>query len=252
MLEEVETATRTHHTSQFSECRSHVGNRAQRERAQGTVTGVVGERDLLPVETDVFHPHTAGDDARFGQSAGDVGRLDGVHDVDFIGVGRHVQAGAKADLHDSPEEAGRHLAAPCVQFRRTAGAIDDPRKDSLAVDTHARHGTRGLNSDSDSHGDDVLYGEREISRLEELHGVRPTRAPQVGGPGRRFHRRIGERCRLRGSATHVRALVGDQEMQIDVLNDGSTWIPAPGTPAGIGTPAEAIRLLDHDGWKPAV
>jgi ABC-type Fe3+/spermidine/putrescine transport system ATPase subunit len=48
-----------------------------------------------------------------------------------------------------------------------------------------------------------------------------------------------------GSTTHIRLTVADGEMQIVLPNDGSAWVPAPGTRIGVEFPADAIRLLDR-------
>lgn len=46
-----------------------------------------------------------------------------------------------------------------------------------------------------------------------------------------------------GSTTHVRAGAGDLEVQVVVPNDGSVWVPAPGTDVAIEVPPEALRVL---------
>lgn len=51
-----------------------------------------------------------------------------------------------------------------------------------------------------------------------------------------------------GSTTHIAVAVAgadDRHLQIVVPNDGSTWVPAPGTEIGVEIPADAIRLLAH-------
>jgi spermidine/putrescine transport system ATP-binding protein len=48
-----------------------------------------------------------------------------------------------------------------------------------------------------------------------------------------------------GSTTHIRVVVDDRELQIVVPNDGSTWVPAPGSAVGVDVPADAIRLLER-------
>ena len=46
-----------------------------------------------------------------------------------------------------------------------------------------------------------------------------------------------------GSTTHLRVILAGRELQIVLPNDGSTWVPAPGTEIGVDIPADAFRLL---------
>ena len=46
-----------------------------------------------------------------------------------------------------------------------------------------------------------------------------------------------------GSTTHVRVDVTDRQLQVVLPNDGSTWVPAPGTEVGVDVPSDAIRVL---------
>lgn len=46
-----------------------------------------------------------------------------------------------------------------------------------------------------------------------------------------------------GSTTHVRVDAIDRQLQVVLPNDGSTWVPAPGTEVGIDVPADSIRVL---------
>jgi spermidine/putrescine transport system ATP-binding protein len=46
-----------------------------------------------------------------------------------------------------------------------------------------------------------------------------------------------------GSTTHIRVAVADRQLQVVVPNDGSTWVPTPGTQVGVDIPTDAIRLL---------
>ena len=48
-----------------------------------------------------------------------------------------------------------------------------------------------------------------------------------------------------GSTTHIRVAIDDRQLQVVVPNDGSTWVPTPGTHVGVDIPADAIRLLDR-------
>jgi spermidine/putrescine transport system ATP-binding protein len=48
-----------------------------------------------------------------------------------------------------------------------------------------------------------------------------------------------------GSTTHVRLMVADRELQVVLPNDGSAWVPAPGTRIGVDFPTDALRLLDR-------
>jgi spermidine/putrescine transport system ATP-binding protein len=46
-----------------------------------------------------------------------------------------------------------------------------------------------------------------------------------------------------GSTTHVRVEVSGHELQIVSSNDGTAWVPAPGTQVGVSVPADAVRIL---------
>jgi hypothetical protein len=37
--------------------------------------------------------------------------------------------------------------------------------------------------------------------------------------------------------------VGDRSLHVVVPNDGSTWVPAPGSEVGVSIPADAVRVL---------
>jgi len=74
--------------------------------------------------------------------------------------------------------------------------------------------------------------------------ARPERL-KVVAPGEGFVDGVIDDVVFVGSSTHVRTLVADQEIQIVLSNDGSIWIPAPGTAVGVDIPADAVRLLDR-------
>jgi spermidine/putrescine transport system ATP-binding protein len=46
-----------------------------------------------------------------------------------------------------------------------------------------------------------------------------------------------------GSTTHVRVDALDRQLQVVLPNDGTTWVPAPGTEVGVDVPADSIRVL---------
>jgi spermidine/putrescine transport system ATP-binding protein len=46
-----------------------------------------------------------------------------------------------------------------------------------------------------------------------------------------------------GSTTHIRVDVSGRQLQVVVANDGSTFVPTPGTEVGIEIPPDALRLL---------
>ncbi len=48
-----------------------------------------------------------------------------------------------------------------------------------------------------------------------------------------------------GSTTHLRVLVSGRELQVVLANDGSSWVPAPGTVIGVDIPPDAFRLLER-------
>ncbi len=48
-----------------------------------------------------------------------------------------------------------------------------------------------------------------------------------------------------GSTTHVKFLIDSRPLQVVVPNDGTSWVPAPGTSAGVDIPLDAIRLLPY-------
>lgn len=53
MLEKVESSSRPHHTTQFSQSATGIRDGAQRERGESAVTALVVEGEGLTVETDV-------------------------------------------------------------------------------------------------------------------------------------------------------------------------------------------------------
>ncbi len=46
-----------------------------------------------------------------------------------------------------------------------------------------------------------------------------------------------------GSSTHVRVSVAGEELEVVLSNDGTSWVPTPGTEVGIMLPVGAFRLL---------
>jgi ABC-type Fe3+/spermidine/putrescine transport system ATPase subunit len=46
-----------------------------------------------------------------------------------------------------------------------------------------------------------------------------------------------------GSMSHIQVDVDSRKLHVVVPNDGSTWVPAPGTAIGVAIPADAVRLL---------
>jgi spermidine/putrescine transport system ATP-binding protein len=48
-----------------------------------------------------------------------------------------------------------------------------------------------------------------------------------------------------GSTTHINVAVAGRELQVVIANDGTTFVPTPGTEVGVEIPADAIRLLQR-------
>lgn len=48
-----------------------------------------------------------------------------------------------------------------------------------------------------------------------------------------------------GSTTHVRVAVGDEQLQIVLSNDGTSWVPTPGTEVGVGLVPASLRVLER-------
>ncbi len=48
-----------------------------------------------------------------------------------------------------------------------------------------------------------------------------------------------------GSTSHIKAAIGQREIQVVVPNDGVTSVPTPGTEVGLSIPPDAIRVLKH-------
>jgi spermidine/putrescine transport system ATP-binding protein len=46
-----------------------------------------------------------------------------------------------------------------------------------------------------------------------------------------------------GSTTHVRVDIDGHELQTVLSNDGTAWVPVPGTEVGVVMPTDSIRLL---------
>ena len=143
VLEEVELPTGPQDPSHFSEGPGRVGDGAEGESGEGGVDGLVGERDVLTVETDELHWHGGRCDALRRQRTSDRRRIDGEDLLDLVGVHRHVEARAEPDLeHDAAEtrdgaspvaanlfvaqhdvgQPGYHLLAPCAH----AGSVRTP------------------------------------------------------------------------------------------------------------------------------
>jgi len=93
----------------------------------------------------------------------------------------------------------------------------------------------------------AVLGRQLMAATGEMRGdctvfARPERV-QVVASGDGFVDGVVSDVAFVGSTTHVRLLVEGQEMQVVLSNDGSSWIPAPGTAVGIEIPGDAIRLL---------
>lgn len=139
VLEKVERAARTHHSTQFREGKSSIGNRAQRERREGGITAGVTEGDGLAVEADMLDGDRRGGNSAGGQSPSDLGRFDREDNIDRGRVVRHIESGAEADLdHPAPQAAGD----PGAPFRHTGSAtssVHEPGQDVLTVKAHVRN-----------------------------------------------------------------------------------------------------------------
>ena len=48
-----------------------------------------------------------------------------------------------------------------------------------------------------------------------------------------------------GSTTHVRVAAADQDLEVVLSNDGTSWVPTPGSRVGVVLPAEALRILER-------
>ncbi len=48
-----------------------------------------------------------------------------------------------------------------------------------------------------------------------------------------------------GSTTHVRVSVADHELDVVLSNDGSSWVPVPGTAVGVALAKDTLRVLDR-------
>jgi spermidine/putrescine transport system ATP-binding protein len=49
-----------------------------------------------------------------------------------------------------------------------------------------------------------------------------------------------------GSTSHIRVSVSGRQLQVVVANDGSTFVPSPGTEVGIEIPPDALRILEPE------
>src|SRR5665213_1331231 len=95
-----------------------VGNRAQCERRQRAVTRRVIERYRLSVKANVRHVDRGALDTLARQFPSQLGRLDGEHDVDLLGVVFEVETRSKSNLHYSTNESERDLSTPTLHSLR--------------------------------------------------------------------------------------------------------------------------------------
>ena len=215
VLEEVEGATRPQHATHLAERARDIGNRAQRERAQGGVDGRVVEWELRTVEADELHVDRRRVDARLREPARDERRIDCVHASHFGWIERDIEPRAESDLDDvagqrvdgaapklhdlaRPEQlvgdAGHHLVRPELHGGEPtvprpggagdgqAGPVKSSTSRSVAASAHCSSTRRGGATDR------VVEHER----------------PRVGQAEARRHRRR-DRRELRGGDDHARS-----------------------------------------------
>ena len=136
MFEEVEPPAGSQHPTDLGQRLLDAGNRAEGERRQRAIAGIVVQRDLLAPEPDVMHDHVGVGDAALGQSSCCVGRLDRVHLGDLGRIHRHVQARTESDLDQGAGQPFGDLGSPLLQLGAATGAVDHTREDVLSVQTH--------------------------------------------------------------------------------------------------------------------
>ena len=114
MLEKVECTAGTHHSAQFREGTSRIGDRAQCERREGGITAGVIDRDRLAVEADMLNRDRRRRDSTGGQLPSNLRRFNRKDNVDRRRVVREIKSGAKADLdHPTVQPVGDIRTPPC-------------------------------------------------------------------------------------------------------------------------------------------
>ncbi len=83
VLEKVEAAARPQDPAHLRQRRHHVGDRAEREREQGTVAAGIAQGNRLAVQPDMVNFHVGGGDAPLGDATGGRRRLHRVHPRDL-------------------------------------------------------------------------------------------------------------------------------------------------------------------------
>ena len=92
MFEEMEPATGLEDAAEFGECLFDARNRAECERAERAVAGVVVKRDRFAIQAGVLDGNGRGSNSRHRNLACGECRLDGVDEFNLGWVTRNVQA----------------------------------------------------------------------------------------------------------------------------------------------------------------
>ncbi len=136
--------------------------------------------------------------------------------------GEIEQVGAPRDVYDAPASA---YVADFLGLANLLGA-NVPESGTINVDGRSFNGPTG-----DVRGDCTVFVRPERLRIVTVEDG------DVSGPVKDVV--------FVGSTSHIKVLVGDRELQIVVPNDGTTWVPTPGTDVGVAISPDAIRVLER-------
>lgn len=136
--------------------------------------------------------------------------------------GEIEQVGAPRDVYDSPASA---YVADFLGLANLLGA-NVPESGTINVDGRSFSGPTG-----DMLGDCTVF-------------VRPERLRIVAAQDGDVSGEVKDVVFV-GSTSHIKVVVGARELQIVVPNDGTTWVPTPGSNVGVAISPDAIRVLER-------
>jgi len=136
--------------------------------------------------------------------------------------GEIEQVGPPREVYDSP--ASSYVA----DFLGLANLLDVTVREPGVIELAGR---RFPGPTGDVRGSSTLF-------------ARPERLRIVGTDDGVVHGMVRDLVFV-GSTTHVLVEVDHVDWQVVLPNDGSAWVPAPGTAIGIDIPPDAVRLLDR-------
>ena len=122
----------------FTQCMHHVGNRAERQRADHRVKAVALKWQVLRIQVMEIDLDAGRGDARL-RVAVEVGvRVDGFDAAHGPRIVRQVAAGAEADLKDAPRGSRKRALPRLGQDPAAHGEVEQVREDTMMVEAQGR------------------------------------------------------------------------------------------------------------------